>query len=855
MNPGERQPAIDPALEERLRTAAAAPMLLIACDFDGTLSPIAPTPSQASPDAEAVRALHELDDLARTHGAVISGRGVDEIERLIQDCRGLLLVGSHGAEAPLLGPAPAIDRSLLTEIEREVRSIASELAGSLVEVKPYGVALHYRLATGDPGPVLDAVSVGPGGRPGVQVIRGHKVIELCVATPGKGRALERLKFHTDAKSVVFIGDDETDEHAFAALAPSDVGIKVGSGPTVAALRVAQQADVAVVLRRLGELRRAWLTHAAPTPINAHAMLSDQRTVALINPRGGVAWLCAPRIDSGAVFASLLGGPGRGEWSVEPEGDPAGPARQTYAPDSMILTTHLGGVKITDYLDCSAGRAYQRAGRSDLVRVIEGVGTVRVRFVPRLDFGRQPSRLAVVSDGLVVEGAHEPLCLYAPGVAWTVEEDGRHHSATASINLERGPVLMEMRIGTSSLRASPIFETSRRAQTQRFWSGWAASLAIPDLPPDARTAVARSALVLKALCHGPSGAIAAAATTSLPAPIGGSRNWDYRYCWPRDSALAAASLLRLGNTGTAMKLLDWLVGVVDRCESSDRLRPIYTVAGAELGPEAELSELAGYAGSRPVRIGNAAAGQLQLDMFGPIVELVAMLTDSGAPITPQYWRLVESMVQAVARRWQEPDHGIWEVRSAPRHHVHSKAMCWLAVDRGIRVADAAVGRVPDGWIELRDRIAADVLTQGWNADAGAFSAAYGTPDLDAAALHLGLSGLLPPDDARFVATVQAIDRELGQGPVIRRYRSPDGLPGVEGGFLICTAWMIEALALIGRTEEAARRFARYLELAGPTGLLAEQFEPTEGVAAGNYPQAYSHLGLINAAVRLAASTRR
>ncbi|MBL8990152.1 MAG: trehalose-phosphatase, partial [Phycisphaerae bacterium] len=827
----------------------------VACDFDGTLSPIAPTPEQARPDPGALEALRDLDGMARTRGAVISGRSVVEIERMLADCRGLLLVGSHGAEAPRLGPPPPVDRSLLTEIEREVRAIASGLAGCLVEVKPYGVALHYRLVDGDPGPVLDAVAVGPGGRQGVQVIRGHKVIELCVATPGKGRAVERLKFHTDARAVVFIGDDETDEHAFAALGPGDVGIKVGPGQTAAPLRIADQAGVEAVLHRLCELRRAWLTHAAPTPIQRHTLLSDQRTVALVDHRADVVWLCAPRIDSGATFASLLGGPGRGEWLIEPLGGYDGPPIQSYTPDSMVLTTRLGPVKITDYLDCSAGRAYQRAGRSDLVRIVEGAGAVRVRFAPRLDFGRQPTRLAVSGDGLVVEGAHEPLCLYAPAVRWTIEEDGRHQSATAEVSLDEGPLVLELRVGTSSLRASPVAEPARRAQTQRFWAGWTASLALPDLPTEVRSAVARSALVLKALCHGPTGAIAAAATTSLPAPIGGSRNWDYRYCWPRDSALAAAALLRLGNTGTAMKLLDWMVGVVDRCDSPDRLRPIYTVTGAELGPEAELSDLAGYAGSRPVRIGNAAAGQLQLDMFGPIVELVSMLGQTGAPITPQYWRLVEAMVQAVSRRWQEPDHGIWEIRAAPRHHVHSKVMCWLAVDRGIRAADTVVGRVPDGWADLRDRIAADVLANAWNPSVGAFTAAYGADDLDAAALHVGLSGLVPPEDDRFGATVDAVDRVLSFGPVVRRYLGPDGLPGIEGGFLICAAWMIEALVRIGRLEEARERFARYLALAGHTGLLAEQFDPVEGVAAGNYPQAYSHLGLINAAVALATAGRR
>ncbi|MCK6475897.1 MAG: DUF5911 domain-containing protein [Phycisphaerales bacterium] len=584
----------------------------------------------------------------------------------------------------------------------------------------------------------------------------------------------------------------------------------------------------------------------PTPIVAHSILSDQRTVALVDPRGSIVWLCLPRLDSAPLFASLLGDPSRGIFSVEPVDPPALPV-QAYVDDSFILRTAWGPYALTDYLDCSGGRPYQRAGRNELIRVLEGPGVFRVVFRPRLDFGRMQTRLVPREDGLEIDGWGDPAVLRSPGVQWSIDADGRHQTAVALIDASKGPVVLELRYGTASTSPNVITEAARRDQTHRFWMSWARTLALPGF---ADQAVKRSALVVKALCHGPTGAIAAAATTSLPEHMGGVRNWDYRFCWIRDACMAAASLTRLSNTGVAMRLLDWLMELLEHIDSPERLRPVYTVVGSDLQPEAEISEMDGYGGSKPVRVGNAASGQVQLDVFGPIVDLVARIFEQGAPVTPEHWRLVEAMVNAVSARWAEPDHGIWEIRAEKRHHVHTKAMCWLAVERGLVVAERAMGYRRPAWHELRDRIAGDILRHGVVPGSRALAAAYELPHPDASTLFACLAGPMHAQNEVLTDTVRFVQDHLLRGPVVDRYRYEDGLPGREGGWVICAYWLVESLAALGRHDEARALFERTSALAGPTGLMSEEFEPDTGHWLGNFPQTYSHIGLIDAAVRLA-----
>ncbi|MCC6425915.1 MAG: glycoside hydrolase family 15 protein [Phycisphaerales bacterium] len=600
--------------------------------------------------------------------------------------------------------------------------------------------------------------------------------------------------------------------------------------------------------RLADLfarRKWWLNHRDLTPINAHSMLSDQRTIALVDPHGSIVWLCLPRIDSSAIFSSMLADPSRGIFSIKPINATHHP-QQRYLDDSFILETRWGDLTLTDYLDCSGGRPFQRAGRSELIRVLQGAGQFRITFAPRLDFGRSQTRINRIDDGLEIDGWTDPVVLYAPGVNWTIEDDGKHQFASATIDTTASPAIFELRYGTRSTSPAIIPESARREQTLRFWNGWARTLTLPGLSDDL---VKRSALVIKALCYGPSGGISAAGTTSLPEHLGGVRNWDYRFCWIRDACMSAASLTRIGNTGMAMKLLDWLITLVEHIDSPERLRPVYTVSGGHLPPEADITELSGYGGSKPVRIGNAASTQVQLDVFGPIVDLVHMVAQRGAPITPEHWRLVESMVNAVAARWREPDHGIWEIRAAKRQHIHTKAMCWLAVDRGLQVAEKAMGYRRPAWKELRAAIADDVTRNGVAPDRSALISAYEVPAPDAATLLAGFHGMIDPMDPLFIGTVDSVQNALRRGPVVDRYHCDDGLPGREGGWVICAYWLAESLALSGRPQEARKLFDQTSRLAGPTGLFSEEYDPDQRVTLGNFPQAYSHLGLIDAAYRL------
>lgn len=580
-------------------------------------------------------------------------------------------------------------------------------------------------------------------------------------------------------------------------------------------------------------------------IEEHSLLSDQRSLALVDATGCIDWFCAPRVDSAALFARLLGDGDAGYFSIQ-AADGAAPLEQHYRGDTLTVRTRWPRFHVDDWLDCFGGKPTQRAGRSELVRVLAGHGRVRITFAPRLDFGRVNTRLEVSEHGVIILDNPEPIVLRSPGVRWTLRKDGAHDTAIAEVDLAADPVVLELRYGSGHLRPSAADIAHRQAFTEAYWANGIQQLVFPQAAHDL---VRRSTLLLRGLVFGPTGAIAAAGTTSLPEALGGVRNWDYRYCWLRDAALTAACLLRLGSAHEAMRYLDWLLDVVNECESPDRLRPLYTVGGRTLGPEGEISELAGYRNSRPVRIGNAASRQVQLDVFGPIVDLVALLLDYDAPISSDHWRLVQAMVQAVEARWREPDHGIWEIRAEARHHVHSKVMCWQTIDRAVRVADRFLGRDRADWRGLRDEIARDVLDSGYKADLGHFTAAYDGGDTDAAALAVGLSGLLPPDDERFIRTVEAVERELLRGPIVYRYRSPDGLPGSEGGFYLCNAWLVEAYLLCGRRDDAQELFAATVATAGPTGMLPEEYDPELCVGLGNIPQAYSHLGIIENAISL------
>jgi trehalose-phosphatase len=837
-------------LIEQIRTAAHHPVLLIASDYDGTMAPIVSNPADAKPHRESVVAMRSLAALPSTHAAVVSGRALADLASLIGSVDGVHLVGSHGSEFDA-GFATALSdeaSALRQKVEAELQDIASSADGALVETKPASVALHFRNCKEQEGQrIHDEALSGVGSLPGVHAKHGKMVIEFTVVPTSKGTALRTLRHQYGATAVVFIGDDKTDEDAFAMLCGPDLAIKVGDGETLAKFRVPDTVAAAQVLALLAEEREAWLAGGSAVPIEDHSMLTDQRTVALVAPGARLTWLCLPRIDSPALFAELLGGPTAGYFSVSPAKETGAPTTE-YLGDTFSLRTTWGGLAVTDYLDCSGGRPMQRAGRSDLIRVIEGTGRVRIEFAPRMDFGRVPTRLKVSDDGLVVEDSFDPVVLRAPGLAWELHEEGPHHTAVCETTLDGNePLVLELRYGTGRLAPAVITEDRRRKQTEAHWTAWADTLEVPSIAPEL---CKRSALVLRGLVHAPTGAIAAAGTTSLPEWIGGVRNWDYRYCWPRDASMSATALVEMGSTGEALRLLDWLLGVVDSLPSPDRLAPIYTVNGSHLPPEAEIAGLHGYAGSRPVRIGNAASRQLQLDVFGPIIEMIWALVRHGAPLSGEHWRLVQHMVEAVRARWTEPDHGIWEVRGPAKHFVHSKVMCWQTARLGAEISKEFTGQSRTEWESLRDQIAAEVLEHGWSTNTGSFVAAYGEDSIDAGTLMVGLCGLVDPDDDRFVKTVERVQHELGGGSTVWRYRMDDGLPGAEGGFTLCTSWLARSLAISGRIDDAADLFKSICRCAGPTGLMPEEFDPESGRGLGNYPQAYSHLGLIESAFELA-----
>jgi len=834
-------------LQSQIDEASRSAVLLVAADYDGTLAPLVSDPASAEAHPEALVALKAMTAMPQTHVAIVSGRSLVDLGQHFKDLDRAHLIGSHGSEFEpgFATPISPDSMVLVDRVKAEAQQIAAQTPGTMVELRPVGVAFHYR-NTQLSAEAVDQLLGGLMSHPGIYVRHGKQVVEFSVVQTDKGRALQSLRQRVGASLVVFFGDDVTDEDAFAMLTGPDVGIKVGEGPTAAKSGVASTLDAARILADIAEKRAAWLAGSKAVPIEQYSLLSDQRTCALVSPQGRISWLCLPRIDSASLFAELLGGPSAGFFEICPASNDA-LATQKYIGNCFVLQSDWGSLRVTDYLDCSSGRPFQRAGRTDLIRVIEGRGRIKITFAPRMNFGSLETCLRCSEDGLTIEGSIDPCVLRSPGIRWTIAKEGKDESAKAELDVGGGPVVLELRYGTASLAPLAVPERQRREQTERFWAVWAATLKLPTVRPES---VLRSALVLRALSYGPTGAIAAAATTSLPEHAGGVRNWDYRFCWPRDAAMAASALVRLGAPGPAMKLLDWILGILEDCEPNTLIRPVYSVTGGHLAPEGVINELCGYRGSRPVRIGNAASHQVQLDVLGPIVELISLLARQGASVTPEHWRLTQSMVTAVSQRWREEDHGIWEIRGPRKHHVHSKVMCWHTVNCALQVAEF-LGYRRDDWAELRQVIADDVLAHGWNDRQQAFCASYGSADVDAATLWVGLSGLLPPGDLRFASTALAVERELRRGSTVYRYRYDDGLPGVEGGFNICTAWLIEAYAMLGRWQEAEELFDRYAGLAGPTGLMAEEYDPPSQLALGNFPQAYSHIGLINAALKLAS----
>ena len=839
---------LDPGLRTALRQIARTKHILVGCDYDGTLSPIVANPSEARPLPEAVSILRHLASLPDTTVAIISGRALRDLAAMSRLPIEIDLVGSHGAEFDLGSITGLGDDSVnrLSEVTADCVRITEGREGTQLEVKPSGVAVHVRRASReDATDVLAELHELFDHDDTVHITTGKEVLELSVVKADKGTAMEKLRSDHNATAALFIGDDVTDEHVFESLDPdTDFSVKVGPGATAAGFRVEDPQEVLEVLTVLGEEREAWLAGANAVPIEDHALLADGTDLALVTPDGSINWLCHPNPDAPAILAGLLGDPEAGHLSIRPVRG-GRPLSQNYLDQTMTVVTKWSGVTVTDYLDTSYRAIVGHEAQLRLMRVITGDAPVTLSFAPRPQFGAVPVGLQATDRGIRVTGSADPLVLVAPGLDWKITYVGAHPTATAVVNPDGGTFLVELRAGSDDMTDADMPESERRAFTHEAWSAFASRISAPDKHAKA---VMRSALTLKALCHGPTGAPLAAATTSLPEWVGGIRNWDYRYCWLRDAAMTVGALSMLGSTEEADAFMKWLEDILENAAAPERVHPLYALDGSILGPEAVVDTLPGYAGSRPVRIGNAAQGQVQLDVFGPICAMVAETVNQRGFVTSRDLQTVSACVEAVRRRWREADHGIWEIRDAPRKHVHSRVMSWLAVDKALEVAHIAESDRPD-WVELRDKIKTDVLDNGWDAQLNSFVASYGSQDVDAACLAVVTSGLVDGSDPKAIGTIRAVESSLRDGPTVYRYRHDDGLPGTEGGMHICTSWLIEAYAAAGMLDEADNLYAQLLECAGATGLLPEMHNPGTEHGLGNHPQAYSHLGLIRCALVL------
>jgi GH15 family glucan-1,4-alpha-glucosidase len=578
-------------------------------------------------------------------------------------------------------------------------------------------------------------------------------------------------------------------------------------------------------------------------IEDYALIGDCETAALVGRDGSIDWLCWPAFDSDPCFAALLGGPENGRWKIAPP-EPWRRVERGYLPGTLVLETRFqteGGVlAVIDFMPL-------RDESSHLVRIVRcEAGRVRAtsELTLRFDYGRLRPWLTIEERSvLAIAGPHGVRLISDVGLC------GDRTACLAELELAAGEqaTFVLSHYASHQLPPAEIDAAGALSATTEHWRAWVRDCRFEG---PWREAVARSLITLKAVTFRPTGGLVAAPTSSLPAGSGG-RNWDYRFCWLRDATFTLMSLLYAGYTEEAAAWRDWLLRAV--AGSADDIQPIYTLMGDRRLAEWEAPWLAGFNGAQPVRFGNAAAEQVQLDVFGEVVDALYQAGRAGVTWTEAERRLVAELVGDVERRWREPDRGIWEVRGPPQRFTHSQVLAWVAVDRAIREAEASgLGEDLDRWRRLRGRMHAEICRECYDADQGCFTQAAGSRLLDASTLLIPQVGFLPPDDARVAGTIEAIRRGLMRDGFVHRYNTyetDDGLAGGEASFLACTFWLADALALQGRRQEAEEIFERLLSIRNDVGLLAEQYDPTTRLMAGNFPQALSHLSLVNTAFNL------
>ncbi len=590
----------------------------------------------------------------------------------------------------------------------------------------------------------------------------------------------------------------------------------------------------------------------PLPIEDYALIGDCETAALVGRDGSIDWLCWPRFDSPACFAALLGDAGNGRWLLAPV-DPAARVHRRYRPGTLILETTFenasGAVTLIDFMP-------PRDGTPNVVRIIvgqRGSMTMHMELVLRPDYGSVVPWVTRSEDDNTLRAIAGPdlFVLKTP-----VPTRGKNLRTIANFTLAAGErTHFVLSYGASHLAPpAPIEPYLALAETERQWRDWSSRC---QQSGRWRDVVVNSHIVLKALTYAPTGAIVAAPTTSLPERIGGQRNWDYRFCWLRDATFTLISLINAGYVEEAKAWRDWLLRAV--AGSPKQTQVMYGLSGERRLTEWEIPWLAGYEGSRPVRIGNAAHLQLQLDVFGEVMDAIYQGRRHGLPSLAAAWALQRALAVYLEEIWDQPDEGIWEVRGARQHFTYSKVMAWVALDRLIRsVEEFGLDGPVNRWRKLRAQIHEEVCRKGFNSELGSFVQSYGSRSLDASLLMLALVGFLPPSDPRIRGTVEAIERRLVvDDMLVLRYDNhdtDDGLPPGEGAFLACSFWLVDNLMLLGREREATRLFERLLGLRNDVGLLAEEYDPVTRRQLGNFPQAFSHIALANTARNLTQAVR-
>jgi GH15 family glucan-1,4-alpha-glucosidase len=578
-------------------------------------------------------------------------------------------------------------------------------------------------------------------------------------------------------------------------------------------------------------------------IEDYALIGDLQTAALVERGGSIDWLCFPRFDSAACFASLLGSAENGRWLVAPVG--GGKTTRRYLPGTLVLETTWesdeGVVRVLDFMP-------PRGKAPDVVRIVEGLkGSVRMRseLVIRFDYGKIVPWVRRADHARLAIAGPDGLCFRTP--AHTYGENMRTVSTFTVDEGDRVPFVLTWFSSHDDAPAEIDAELAL-SETETFWREWNEQCDV-KLPPESKDVLQRSLMVLKALTYAPTGGIVAAPTTSLPEWIGGVRNWDYRYCWLRDATLTLLALLNAGYVEEAGEWRRWLLRAVAGDPADIQI--MYGVAGERRLTELELPWLRGYEGSAPVRIGNAASEQLQIDVFGEVMDTFFLARSHGLAKEKSSWSLQKLLLSYLETIWSEPDEGIWEIRGERRHFVHSKVMAWVAFDRAVRTVETQGMDGPlEKWRSLRDTIHQEVCDRGFDVELGSFTQSYGSKDLDASLLMIPLVGFLPASDPRVKGTVEAVERGLVEHGFVLRYRTHengvDGLPAGEGVFLPCSFWLVDCLELLGRHDEAHALFDRLVGLANDVGLLSEEYDPVAKRLLGNFPQAFTHLALVNSA---------